>query len=482
MHATNSDTLLETLIARTIGDESGLSMSALLAAPVPAGILRYLHAEIINTLADDLTRAPHFARAASPTAGPDTIRDALLAHAAGQYIFPREEFLEMLENAARFTENYLCRPRWTLASFLFVDQPAITTETLLRKLEYITDYAYLPQLVRRMVTRSGKQVISSNECIAMIARIDDAILREHTPRELALLAKPIYEFFLLSGDVESKPIDLRALLLFLDDKQLGKFREYVEGVWHMRGNDGITLQEFVDLSEDFASGRPAAVPEPAILATPAEAQPEPAALEPAVPGPAQEAPEPTSEAHPELVAEPLPPESPAELPPTWEAPPVEIPPHGEPIQESLPFMSEPPLQPADTGVEQPGPTPEVTPEEEPGGPEQPTEESLQQEMPAADGGSQEAAPSPPVLEIPASPTLTEIIPADLRRRFINVICGKDAEFYDLVIARLDEMHSWAEASAYVRELFEINTIDPFNETAIAFTDIVQKRCDRPGAA
>ena len=268
MNAANSDMLLETLIARTIGEESVLAMSVLLAAPVPSGVLRYMRAEIFNRLAEDLSHAPHFSRVAPPSAGPDAIRDALLTHAAGQYIFPREEFLGMLENAARFTENYLCRPRWTLSSFLFLDQPAITTEMLLRKLEYISDYAYLPQLLRRIVTHSGKQVITSHECIAHITRIDDAVIREHTPRERALLTKPIFQFFLLSSDIENKPIALRALLLFLEDKQFGPLREYCEGVWQIRGKSEITMAEFVALHEDFAIGRSSFAPTPTITEPP----------------------------------------------------------------------------------------------------------------------------------------------------------------------------------------------------------------------
>ncbi len=427
MNPANSDMLLETLIARTIGEESVLAMSVLLAAPVPAGVLRYMRAEIFNRLAEDLSHAPHFARVAPPSAGPDAIRDALLTHAAGQYIFPREEFLGMLENAARFTENYLCRPRWTLSSFLFLDQSAITTEMLLRKLEYISDYAYLPQLLRRIVTHSGKQVITSHECIAHITRIDDAVIREHTPRERALLTKPIFQFFLLSSDIENKPIALRALLLFLEDKQFGPLREYSEGVWQIRGKSEITMAEFVALNEDFAIGRSSFAPTPTIAEPPPEPTPEPPDPEilPPATEPAESAlPETPS---PEAAAINAPP---PEIPPLPEVPPPpEIPPPpAETIQGSLSFMEFLPAEP---------------------------------EIPVA----------------PSSLSLKETIPGTLRRRFINVICGKDEEFYDLVIARLDDMHSWPEASTYIRELFEINSIDPFNDTAIAFTDIIQKRCD-----
>ena len=112
-------------------------------------------------------------------------------------------------------------------------------------------------------------------------------------------------------------------------------------------------------------------------------------------------------------------------------------------------------------------------------PEEPVQETLQfVEPPPPEPPSREPLPSEPVAPLTALPTLEEMIPEDLRRKFIQVICGKDAEFYDLVIARLDEIQSWPQASGYLRELFEINEIDPFDETAIMFTNLVQHHCDQ----
>ncbi len=80
--------------------------------------------------------------------------------------------------------------------------------------------------------------------------------------------------------------------------------------------------------------------------------------------------------------------------------------------------------------------------------------------------------SPP----PASlPDLTLVISPEQRKRFITVLCDRDAQFYDLMIARLNQMGSWQAATGYVREIFEINAIDPFQDEAIAFTDIIQQR-------
>ncbi len=75
-----------------------------------------------------------------------------------------------------------------------------------------------------------------------------------------------------------------------------------------------------------------------------------------------------------------------------------------------------------------------------------------------------------------------MITEDQRKRFINVICDKDEAFYELMIARLDEIQTWSEASDYIRELFEINSIDPFHRVAVTFTDIVQRRFPPDGAS
>jgi hypothetical protein len=63
-----------------------------------------------------------------------------------------------------------------------------------------------------------------------------------------------------------------------------------------------------------------------------------------------------------------------------------------------------------------------------------------------------------------------------------VLCDKDEAFYELIIARLDEIQSWSEASAYIRELFDINSIDPFHHVAVTFTDIVQRRFPPDGTS
>ncbi len=78
------------------------------------------------------------------------------------------------------------------------------------------------------------------------------------------------------------------------------------------------------------------------------------------------------------------------------------------------------------------------------------------------------------------PDLERMITPEQRKRFISVLCDRDADFYELVISRLNIMRTWSEAAAYIRELFEINSVDPFRDEAITFTDIVQQRFGTQG--
>ncbi len=410
----DSDLMLRTLLEYTIADRREIPMSDVLASVVPAGVKAYLRASVRDRLRATLAETPEFSRVADEAPLANRIRDVFLRHSADAYVFTRDDFLPDLENALHFTENYVCRPRWTLRSFLFHTSIVISARELIGKLEYVTEYSYLPQLLRRTIIERHLTEVDSSTVSTLIRRIDSAVVREHTPRELALLARPIFEFFLLEPDHPDGPIPLRPLLLFFEDKELHGLHSYLTGVCHFRKLEALTLHELISLSEDFLSGKPV------------EAQ------------------------HPP-------------------------PPLAEPAQEELSFgtaESDHPSEPEPAGEAESNAEPEHIPE-----PVQPdgTDPDVAHSGPAEADHETSADQEPPVSGTRAFPDLNEFIAPEQRKRFIQTICDRDRDFYDLIIARLNEIHSWKEASGYIRELFEINTIDPFHDVAVQFTDIVQRR-------
>ncbi len=482
MTAIDSDELLKRFLECTIGDDADLPAARLAHAPLPAGVKAYLRAHLRERLADELGRAPSFSRVRtlSPTAA--RLQHMFIEQAVDSYVYPRGEFQADLENAVHFTENYVCRPRWTLSSFLFHTRDVIPVSELFAKLEYVTDYIYLPQLLRKTLAARGQGEIDRATCTELIRRIDAAVTKEHAPRELAALAKPLFDFFSAGEEGDAHEIALRPVLLFFEDKEMVGVKEYITGIFHLRNRETITLDDLAALCDDFLGVKDEAPPaneaEPAVIASAPD--PVTTVLSETAPAPAV-MPENTGEpivtdssSGPEEGTPPVPVSDAAAEPPaeTGDAPPDQddpdgmgdaardIPPLPAIVTQNGPGEAARELSIGDPGMDSEAPAARILPFPAPAVRQEPEE---QLELPLA--------PSSPV----TLPDLTEVITPEQRKRFVTVLCDRDAQFYDLMIARLNQMGSWQEATGYVREIFEINAIDPFQDEAIAFTDIIQQR-------
>jgi hypothetical protein len=106
---------------------------------------------------------------------------------------------------------------------------------------------------------------------------------------------------------------------------------------------------------------------------------------------------------------------------------------------------------------------------------------------AASGGTGEDdvdpladAPTAVPLPAPGLPDLAKMIPSKSRTKFIRKMFRKDAEYYASVIAELNATATWEGASAYLRDLFTLNKLDPFAEVVVEFTDVVHSRYGKSG--
>jgi hypothetical protein len=451
MASFDSDELLRRFTERTIGADAEIPITRIVQAPIPAGVKAYLRAHLRERLRDELGRNESFSRVRTLSPSAARLEHLFIEHAADAYVYGREAFQADLENAVHFTENYVCRPRWTLTSFLFHTKDAIPVEELFAKLEYVTDYVYLPQLLRRTLGAREMKEIDRAACTELIRKIDAAVVHEHAPRELAALAHPLFDFFGTCDPGGNQEIPVRPILLFFEDKELDSLKDYISGISHFRNRECITPDELAAMCDDFMTGGKDVPPANEIVDLPADA------TVAAVPAGDDQAGEELPAEVAALVAvdggngvatvseQPLDQETPAATSPVVQGAP------GEPGREL--FISDPGMD-----VQALAFVPEKL------APAVPGEESEEQlELPLE--------PPPPV----QLPDLTHIITPEQRKRFIAILCDRDADFYDLVIARLNEMRGWHDAAGYVRELFEINSIDPFRDEAIEFTDIVQQR-------
>jgi len=478
-----TESLFRELSQRTIGDSSSISLKTVLDAAIPKGIKTYFQAEALSWFEHDLSSSRRFTRIDKTAPEMQHLATSFLVPLTAAYVFTREEFLETLENAILFLENYLCRPQWTLHNFVFEEPSPVTRDVLLAKLRYFTDYAYLPRLIEQIVRRRNLTEIEPGAFQELLARIDEEVVRQHTARELGMLLKPIFEFLNFANSSPDQAIPVKTVLLFFEDKKMPFHREYIDSICHIRNQTTITHESLLGMVDDFSTVLP--TPQPTTTHTSREpdlfsqASPIPSTLEeapethiltePEVDEPQAQEPESSEGSHEDQVTEDISPNGSVQE----SIEPVH---HGtESLVEELPsFENVPPPQEADSSNMKEDVPEEV---EEPSEQEKPEPATYSGEPPKnpniplslTSAGLQESVPAPRL------PNLNLLIPEEEQNRFIRRIFRKDTVRFAAAIAALNATATWKEASLYLNRLFQENNLDPFSPEVVRFTDAIQLR-------
>ena len=420
-----TDSILATLRARTIGDREAILLREILVADIPRGIKTYMQAETVRWLETELFASPRFSRVDRQAPGVRRHGRAFIASMSALYSFPREEYISLLENAVHFLENYLCRPQWTIENFVFESGGSMSAQDVVAKLDCTVDYAYFRTLVQKILKRRGTRAITAEEFRTMLIRIDDQIVKQHNARELALLAKPIFDFLLLRDTPPDVSIPLKPILVFFEDKSMTILRDYIESICLIRRRTEITLDELTTLVEDLYLGQ-ADTPAPSPRAD-EEKEPQPADAEIGGANDGGEPPEPET---------PLPSDEPQGYEPTIEPQAPSI----------FGFVTEEP----DGRDDRPLP-------EEPGSPESYEKLFAGSESPAR------------LMDLRVR------IQGHDRSRFVKRLFDRDQGRYEDVISSLNRCETWRDASFLLNTLYTTNGLDPFDPDVVEFTDAIQRR-------
>jgi hypothetical protein len=76
---------------------------------------------------------------------------------------------------------------------------------------------------------------------------------------------------------------------------------------------------------------------------------------------------------------------------------------------------------------------------------------------------------------PSHPDIRSFMTESQQHRFIRRVFSKDESLFSSVVAALNSMDSWGEASSYLAGIYRRNRLDPFAEDVVEFTDLVQRR-------
>jgi len=415
MLETDLSAIIRTFAERTIGERPALRLNEIVAAKLPRCIKTYLQAEVLRLIDHDIRSGVSLRRIDRASPGIQSLIVSFARSLAYAYTFEREDYLRTLDEAVHFAANYLFRPRWTLQQFLCDEVDEVDLPTIESRLHYIADYAYLGDLLMRILRRRGEGGIRAEELRTLLARVDDQVVQQHSPRELVQLTKPIFTLMLLGDESTDKPIPVEPLLLFFDDKKLQFLRDYLEGICRLRKVPGLSFDELTTLIEDLYAAESKGPPAPAAEAT---APPE---------------------------------EEISQLVPSEEPPPPM--PEATPRAETTAPPAPEPGVPAAIQVE----------------PAARTSKQVNAALSLTFAGMTDSRK--PVELPPLEGLITDL----QRKRLVKKVFHRDAEYFLMVLSALDALSTWEETSVYLNDFFQTNELDPFSDDVVEFTDIVQRR-------
>jgi hypothetical protein len=386
--------VIDRITERTISRRDAIMLREVLASDIPRPVKVYLRSEVVRWLHADLRSAPRYGRVNRNAPGLEQLTLAFLRSLADAYQFSRTDFISIIDDAVHFVQSYACRPQWTLQNFVFDRATVLPVDEVLARLEYTYDYAYFKRLIARVIAQWKWREVRLDDFRLLVTRIDAQIVKQHSPEELAMLTKPIYDFVTQSDSSAHRAITVEPLLVFFEDKHLLNLKGHIEAVCRIRGRSELTMSELGTFIGDVALKSPEGTITPdreTLYGAPEGGSPE-----------------------------------------------------GEGISEAQMTIVDAEIA-AGGGAD------------------------AQESDPLAD------TPTAPPLPAPGLPDLAKMIPSKSRTKFIRKIFKKDGDYYSAVIAELNAAATWQDASAYLRDFFALNKLDPFAEVVVEFTDFVHSR-------
>ena len=258
MFEKETEQLIAAVRQSTIGDAKAIGLREIFESNIPLSIKVFFRAEVETLLAGERktdSRSGKFNYELPEIAMLQDQIDALLIH---NFIFPKSEFESTLDKGIHFMFNYLCRPQWTLNSFLFEEAARSSVQQILKKLRYCKEYGYFTDILRRYLQQRGVREMTLEEGRNLIARIDAEVMKDHSSIELAQMTAPLFEFVAYARShklsATAKTVPTRALMYFFDDKKMTAIQERLSREREVHGIKEMSANQLVNLLEKVRTG------------------------------------------------------------------------------------------------------------------------------------------------------------------------------------------------------------------------------------
>ncbi len=161
--------------------------------------------------------------------------------------FSLEYISKLILHASSFTINYLIRPKWTLAKFVYDEGDHKTTLEIKQILNYIYYYQYLKKILISYI--NSKKIISMNsdEFKELLDKVDKIGIETSLGSILSNASKSMSDFFNI-GEIQKNKIPFIAIEKFLEEKELNN---HIDKLHNIFGTDTAQKITISDIQKTF---------------------------------------------------------------------------------------------------------------------------------------------------------------------------------------------------------------------------------------
>ena len=158
--------------------------------------------------------------------------------------FSAEYVAKLILHASSFTINYLIRPKWTLAKFVFDEASIKSTSEIKQILNYIYYYKYITKILISYI--NTKKILSMNqeEFEALLNKSDSLGTESYLSAIISNALKSMAEFFNI-GEIKKIRVPLPAVELFLEEKELLKHLDALNAEFGNDENSKFNMYDYL---------------------------------------------------------------------------------------------------------------------------------------------------------------------------------------------------------------------------------------------
>lgn len=240
-------------VNNTIGNTQSIALKSILESNIPSNIKSFFRGEVEWLLFQEKKTDHHSSRFNYQQEDVRLLQEQMDILLVYHYTFTREEFLKTLDKCTHFLFNYLCRPQWTLESYLFEEKNVLSLKELAVKFRFCSDYQYYWTILEKHLIGKNRSDLERDEAVRILRRIDAEIVNTNSAEDMAKMTIPFYEFISyvhqqsLNGGRGDLPV--RALMYFFEDKKLTSVTQHLQKI-REQGTQSIRYDELIDALKD----------------------------------------------------------------------------------------------------------------------------------------------------------------------------------------------------------------------------------------